>query len=326
MRRRATLTDELTKSAPRAKVPIVPPRIERGQTIGICAPAGPVKPEKLKAGLARLGDAFRLHLAPSLSAPREQAPSYLAASDDTRVAELNAMLAAPDVRAIVLARGGYGLMRILPRLDASLLRRDPKPIVGFSDATALLAWAHANGVRGIHGPMIAQLSDLPDDDVGALIAMLTDPLARPRFTVTAHGTGVHRGPLIAGNLTLASMLVGTPWALPLAGAIALFEEVGEKPYELDRYVTQLKLTGSLQRTAAIVLGDLTRCTDANPPTGVPDPEDAALQTLLERFAPLPIAVGAPIGHGKRNAPVPFGGNAELDLEKGVLAIVDPAVA
>jgi len=215
MRRRATLTDDLAKSAPRAKVPIVPPRIERGQTIGICAPAGPVKPEKLKAGLARLGDAFRLHLAPSLTAPRESGvPSYLAASDDTRVAELNAMLAAPDVRAIVLARGGYGLMRILPRLDASLLRRDPKPIVGFSDATALLAWAHANGVRGIHGPMIAQLADLPDGDVGALIAMLTDPLARARFEVTAHGSGVHRGPLIAGNLTLASMLVGTTSSAP----------------------------------------------------------------------------------------------------------------
>lgn len=326
MRRRATLTDELQKTGPRALVPVIPPRVQRGQTIGICAPAGPVKPERLKAGLARLGDAFRLHLAPSLTQPREQAPSYLAASDDTRVAELNAMLAAPDVRAIVLARGGYGLMRILPRLDASLLRRDPKPIVGFSDATALLAWAHANGVRGIHGPMIAQLQDLPDDDVASLIAMLTDSMPRAPMALTSKGAGKVKGPLVAGNLTLASMLVGTPWQLPLAGAIAMFEEVGEKPYELDRYVTQLKLTGAVQRTAAVVLGDLVRCADANPPTGVPDPEDAALQTLLERFAPLPIAVGAPVGHGARNAPVPFGGTCELDLDRGVLTFVDGAVA
>ncbi len=80
---------------------------------------------------------------PSVHARAPSTPSYLAASDETRAAELNAMIADPDVRAILLARGGYGLMRILPRLDPSVLRADPKPIVGFSDATALLAWAHA---------------------------------------------------------------------------------------------------------------------------------------------------------------------------------------
>ena len=102
------------------------------------------------AALARLGDAFRAaRRADSVTAPHPpDVPSYLAASDDMRAAELNAMLADPDVRAIVLARGGYGLMRILPRLDPEALRRDPKPIIGFSDATALLAWAYAAGVRG----------------------------------------------------------------------------------------------------------------------------------------------------------------------------------
>ena len=306
----------------------IPPRIARGQTLGIVAPAGPVKRERLERGLARLGDAFRIRLAPSLTAPREPVASYLAASDDTRAAELTAMLADPDVRAIVLARGGYGLMRILPRLDPDLVRRDPKPIVGFSDATALLAWAYAAGVRGIHGPMIAQLGELPDADIAALVAMLTEPRApgeRP-WALAAHGRGTHRGHLVAANLTLASMLVGTPWPLPLGGAIALLEEVGEKPYELDRYLTQLALTGALADTRAVVLGDLTRCTDANPPTGVPDPADAALATILERLAALPVAVGAPIGHGTRNEPVPFGAACELDLDRGVFAIRDAAVA
>src|SRR5262245_60050160 len=125
-----------------------PPRIERGQTLGIVAPAGPVKREAFERGLARLGDAFRLRVADSVTAARPpDVPSYLAAADDVRVAELNAMLADRDVRAIMLARGGYGLMRILPRLDVEALRSDPKPIVGFSDATALLSWAFAAGVR-----------------------------------------------------------------------------------------------------------------------------------------------------------------------------------
>lgn len=317
---------------------VIPPRIARGQTIGVVAPAGPVNPVRLRAGLARLGDAFRVRLAPTLERSlaadayvREPGvPSYLAASDDTRAEELSALLADPDVRAVVLARGGYGLMRILPRLDPEIVRRDPKPIVGFSDATALLAWAYAAGVRGIHGPMIAQLADLSDADVARLVAVLTEPTApgvRP-WTLVAHGQGVYRGPLVTANLTLTSMLVGTPWALPLDGAIALVEEVGERPYELDRYLTQLLLTGALARPAAVVLGDLTRCVDHHPPTGEPDPPDAALATVLERLraAGLPAASGAPIGHGTRNEAVPFGAEAVLDLGRATLEIIEPAVA
>jgi muramoyltetrapeptide carboxypeptidase len=311
--------------------PIVPPRIGRGQTLGVVAPAGPVNPDRLQRGLARLGDAFRIRLAPTLTSARAvDVPSYLAASDDARAAELTAMIADPDVRAIVLARGGYGLMRILSRIDPDLLRKDPKPIVGFSDATALLSWAFQAGVRGIHGPMIVQLGDLSDAEVGHLIALLTEPAApgvRP-WALTSHGRGVYQGPLIAANLALASLLVGTPWQLPLDGAIAVLEEVGEKPYELDRYLTQLWLTGQLAVTAAVVIGDLTRCVDPNPPTGVPDAPDAALAAILERLrtAGSPVAVGAPIGHGSRNEAVPFGAISVLDLDRGTLEITEGAVA
>jgi muramoyltetrapeptide carboxypeptidase len=309
-------------------VTIRPPRIKRGETLGIVAPAGPIKLDKLHMGLARLGDAFRLRLADSLTAPREDnIPSYLAASDETRVRELNAMLADRDVRAILLARGGYGLMRILPRLDAEALRRDPKPIIGFSDATALLAWAHAAGVRGIHGPMGVQMGVLADSDIAHLISLMSDahvPGVRP-WRLASHGRGKHRGPLITANLTLLSMLVGTPYELPVARSITLIEEVGEKPYELDRYLSQLALTGQLAKMNAMIVGDLTRCADANPPTGVPDPEDAALQTVLERVRPLPVAVGAPIGHGNQNEAVPFGAEAILDLDAGTLEITEAAV-
>src|SRR3954471_9907932 len=169
---------------------IVPPRVVRGQTVGVVAPAGPVKLDRLRRGLACLGDAFELRVADSVTAPRgPDTPSYLAASDERRVAELTAMLADPDVRAIILARGGYGIMRILPQLDPALLRRDPKPLVGFSDATALLAWAHHAGVRGIHGPMIAQLSDLPPSDIAQLISVMTEPrpLGERPWSLGSHG-------------------------------------------------------------------------------------------------------------------------------------------
>jgi muramoyltetrapeptide carboxypeptidase len=126
---------------------------------------------------------------------------------------------------------------------------------------------------------------------------------------------------------MASMLVGTPWSLPTRGAITILEEVGEKPYEIDRYLTQLSLTGELARLAAVVVGDLTRCVDSNPPTGVPDPDDASLRVILERLhaAGTPAAVGAPIGHGDRNEAVPFGADSILDLGAGTLEILEPAV-
>ena len=215
-------------------------------------------------------------------------------------------------------------------LDPSALRKDPKPIVGFSDATALLAWAHAAGVRGIHGPVVAQLASLGDGDLARLITLLTDPTppgVRP-WQLAAHGRGRHRGPLFAVNLTLLSVLVGTPWQLPLRGSLTLIEEVGERPYELDRYLTQLSLAGELAKVAAVIVGDLTRCEDLSPPTGIPDPPDAALATVLERLhaAGTLAAVGAPIGHGDRNEAVPFGGEAILDLDAGTLEILDAAVA
>ncbi len=321
---------------------VIPPRIERGQTIGVVAPAGPVRAERLARGLERLGDTFRVRLAPSLASPQPRPPglpSYLAHDDDVRASELEAMLADPDVRAVILARGGYGIMRILPRLDASLLRRDPKPIVGFSDGTALLAWAHAAGVRGIHGPVIAQLSDLPADDVAHLVRVLTDPrpLGPRPWSLRAGAAGARepgdraaarRGPLVTANLTLATALLATPWRLPLEGAIAMFEEIGERPYELDRYLTQLALAGELSRTAAVIVGDLTRCEDPRPPTGEPDPDDAAISTVLERLhsAGVVTAVGAPIGHGARNEAVPFAADSVLDTAAGVLEILDGAVA
>jgi muramoyltetrapeptide carboxypeptidase len=310
---------------------IVPPRVVKGQTVGVVAPAGPVKLDRLRLGLACLGDVFELRVAASVTAPRApETPSYLAAPDEVRIAELTAMLADPDVRAIIFARGGYGVMRILPQLDPALLRRDPKPIVGFSDATAMLAWAHHAGVRGIHGPMITQLSDLPPSDVAHLIALLTEPrpLGERAWALRAHGRGSHRGPLVPANLTMASLLVGTPWALPLAGAIALFEEVGERPYEIDRYLTQLALTGALAQAAAAVIGELTRCSDPNPPSGERDPDGAALAVMLERLrtAGTAVAVGAPIGHGQRNEAVPFGAMCELDLDRGALTLTEPAVA
>lgn len=274
-------------------------------------------PERLRAGLDKLSPHLRLRVPDDLA----RADRYLAGTDEARAAELEAMLRDPDVRAILVARGGYGLMRIIDRIDPDVLRRDPKPIVGFSDATVLLAWAARAGVGSIHAPVVCQLGDLSDDDTARIVRLLKDPapLGRQPWELAPIGaprTGELRGRLVGGNLCLLSMLCGTPWQVDPTDAIVLVEEVGEKPYAIDRYLTHLHLAGGLRGAAGALLGDLVRCAD----------EAAGFAVIDERLRSVGIAGarGAPIGHGARNAAVPWG--AQVVLDDHGLEILDGAVS
>lgn len=303
----------------------MPPAVRDGDLVGVVAPAGPIAPERLEAGLARLRPHLNLRVPDEVIAKQ----GYLAGADERRADELDAMLRDPDIRAIVLARGGYGIARILPLLDPAILRADPKPIVGFSDGTALLAWAARAGVRGIHGPVIGQLGDLPDEDVASMVRALRDPtpLGRLPWTLAPIGPGFDRaieGRLVGGNLTLWANLVATPWQIDPAGAIALFEEVGEKPYEVDRDLTHLINAGALAGAAGALVGDLTRCNE----NGCPEDETATAFAAIDdrlRHLVLPGLRGAPVGHGTRNVSLPFGGRAVLHPD-GTLELLDACVA
>ncbi|MBK9033702.1 MAG: LD-carboxypeptidase [Myxococcales bacterium] len=304
---------------------IVPPAVRPRDVVAICAPAGPIRAARFERGLALLGPHLNLRLGDDVTAEA----GYLAGDDGRRADELARALRDPDVRAIVVARGGYGLTRILADLDPALLRADPKPIVGFSDATALLAWAAVAGVRAIHGPVVSQLGDLPATDVAALVAALTDPRPLGTLPDPLAALGLSRpiaGPLVPGNLTLLAHLVGTPWQLDLTDAVALIEEVDEKPYMLDRDLTQLHLAGLLDGARGVILGDLTRCTDPPHARGVIDDPGPARAAVADRLARFGVAGwwGAPIGHGPRNLAVPMGARVEVDAA-GRVAILDAAV-
>jgi muramoyltetrapeptide carboxypeptidase len=312
-----------------ATIAIAPPRVRAGDVVAIAAPAGPVREVLFNKGLELLGERFTLRVADDI---RRRA-GYLAGPDARRIEELNGYLRDPDVRAIVLARGGYGLMRILPELDAAALAADPKPIVGFSDATALLAWADKAGVRGIHGPMINKLSDVRAEDVSQLAHMLVDPapLGRVAWTMAdigAGGEGVREGRLIPGNLAMFSNLAGTPWQARSDGAIFAIEEIGEKPYAIDRYLTHLHLAGALRGVRAMICGDLVRCNDPILPVDATDDPGPAIAVVDERLRAfgIPGLIGAPIGHGARNASIPWGARCIVDLDASALEILDGAVA
>lgn len=289
-------------------------------------------PERLRVGLDRLETRYRVRLDPG-ALSRD---GYLAGDDDRRADALNACLRDPDVRAVILARGGYGLMRILHLLDDDALRRDPKLLVGFSDATVLLAWARRQAnLRCIHGPMAAQLGELPDADIEWLFRLMEDPepagpvpaslqpIAPPMALESARSIDPVEGLLEGGNLCLLSHLQGTPYSPDFTDCVLLLEEVGERPYRVDRDLTHLGLAGAFDQLAAVVLGDITGCEETLHPDH-PGPL-AVIRERLERYNVI-AAQGLPSGHGARNLAIPLGVRCALDLSGGQLHLLEPVVS
>ena len=302
---------------------IRPPRLRPGDAVRVIAPASPVPRQDFEAGAALLGARYRLRYDPGTLF---RATGYLAGSDEVRVEELHAALRDPEAKAVVLARGGYGILRLLPYLDAAILRANPKPIVGFSDATALLAWAAGVGVASVHGPVITQLHRLPEEDRTALFGLLEGP--GPGLLLSdldAPVPGRVQGPLIGGNLEVFSRLLGTPHLPDLAGAVLFLEDLGERPYRVDRLLTHLDLAGIFGAVAAVVVGDFSGCKE-RPDSGVASPPIE--EVLLERLGRLaiPVAFGGKVGHGDRNVALPYGTLVELDTRHGTLVGIEGAVS
>ncbi len=305
--------------------PVTPPRLRPGDTIAVCAPAGPVAAQRLQAGLARLSARYRVRCDDRVY----DQTGYLAGNDAARAAELNGYLADPDVRAIIMGRGGYGTMRILQSLDADQLRRDPKLVIGFSDGTALLAWALAQaGVRGVHGPVVSQLGRLSAKQEQWLYRLLesSEPagLVPGGLAPCGGARGRFEGPLLGGNLCMLSHLVGTPYQPEPAGAVLFFEDIGERPYAVDRYLTHMSHAGALDGIACAVAGDFTDCVTA---PGKPDEQRVdVMEVIAERFDVfgIPAARGLPVGHGAHNYALPIGARCAVDLDAGTLELLEPA--
>ncbi len=292
-----------------------------GATLGIAAPGGPVNPERLARGVALLREAgFRVRHRHDISARS----GYLAGDDARRAAELCELWSDPAIDGIVCARGGYGCTRILSRLDAGQVRAARKPLVGYSDVTALLLWqARCAGLAGFHGPMLDRPDDLDPDCLRALAELWMGTRALP-YVLRGRGAlpGRAEGWLVGGSLTLLAASIGTAWALAAEGAILVIEEIGEQPYRIDRMLQQLLAARALDGVTGIAIGSLTGCSDER------FPEPAALDVLLEVLARLrvPIVSGLPIGHARCNQPWPVGARATIDGQRGELQILERGVA
>jgi muramoyltetrapeptide carboxypeptidase len=298
-----------------------PRALRPGATIGIAAPGGPVDPEHLLAGEACLRAAgFATRRRDDLVARC----GYLAGDDERRASELMELVRDPQVDAIVCARGGYGCDRILPRLDAALVRRAAKPLVGYSDVTALLLWQRrCAGLMGFHGPMLDRPRDLDPEAFTGLLDCLRGQAALPVvLRGEGRGGGLAEGRLVGGSLTLVAASLGTAWQVDARGAILLLEDVGERPYRIDRMLQQLRGAGVLAAAHGIGLGAFAGCEDARYPQPT---ADEVLDEILRPLG-LPLVIGLPFGHVSGNFAWPVGGRATLDGERGELRILEQGVS
>lgn len=273
--------------------------------------------EKLQAGVSLLRAAgFEVYQRDDLLAR----DGYLAGDDARRVSELMELINDPNIDGIICARGGYGCDRILPMLDAGAFRRAAKPLVGYSDVTALLLWQHrCAGLMGFHGPMLDHGADLDRAALDHLIQQLTGEGALPS---TLRGQalvgGQATGRIIGGSLTLLAASIGSPWELDTRGAILLIEDVGERPYRIDRMLQQLRAAGKFEKLAAVGVGSFESCLDER----CPQPDvDTVIENALRPLG-IPIVCGLPFGHTKPNFAWPVGGRATIDGTIGELQLLE----
>ncbi|HEV8630573.1 MAG TPA: LD-carboxypeptidase, partial [Thermoanaerobaculia bacterium] len=234
-----------------------PPPLHPGDRVGVAALSGAVDPEALARGLAALRE---LGYEPVPARNLGTRSGIFAGSDDERVDAFHQLVADDSLAAVVFARGGYGLLRLLPRLDWELMARRPRAWVGYSDVTPLLLRiVERCGLVTFHGPMVAGDfgRGLGADEVASFRAAVAGdrPLVYPLRWLRA---GAAEGPLLGGCLSLLAAVVGTPWAPRLDGALLFLEDVNEPLYRLDRMLTHLRLSGSLTTVRAIVAGYLGR--------------------------------------------------------------------
>ncbi len=278
--------------------------------VRIVAPSSPFAPGKLEAGVARLR-AAGFDVAPTSDVLVEQ-HAYLNGDDAHRAAVLNAALNDDSCDIIWLARGGYGLTRIVDRLEP--VSAAPV-VVGFSDSTALHGWLYRQGLRSVHGPLATTRHDEPDESFAETLSVLRGDRPSPLSLTRLLGDGAVDGPLFCANLCVLTHLIGTCAMPDLRGHLLAIEEIGERPYRVDRMLTQLLSAGALDGVAGVLVGQLTGCDD-RPPRSDRPAAPTALEVVAERLEALsvPVVTGLPMGHTQPNHSFAQGNWATLHVD------------
>ena len=300
-------------------------RLKPGDRVALVAPASSFPREEISAGVAELQ---RLGLEAVYDQSIFDKDRFVAGTAESRAKAIHDAWNDPGIGALIAIRGGYGSAHLLPLLDPAVLRKSCKPLIGYSDITALLTLYVQNGLAAIHGPMIdRRLSKGPaayHEESFRRVVMTAEPAGemRPAQLETLHA-GTASGVLVGGTLTQLMASLGTPWAFdPPDGCMLFLEDIGERPYRIHRLLTQAAQAGILKKVRAIVFGEFPGCDE---PGGEP-----ALRDVLRDFTAAlggPVLFNFPSGHtAGQTWTLPFGVRAEVTAGPSpVLRILDAAV-
>ncbi len=290
---------------------IAPPLLSKGARIGITAPAKKISPEEMRAGIDVLKHwGFETVIGKNIYGQQDQ----FSGSDAQRMQDLQAMLDDDSIRAVIFARGGYGTLRIIDKLDFTRFRKDPKWIIGFSDITVLHSHIHNFGIETIHGPMLINFTESAETIEGIRRILCGEKLG---YTIEKHPlnrNGNSKGEVAGGNLSLLYALKGSVSDIDCAGKVLFIEDLDEYLYHIDRMMLSLKRAGKLSNLAGLVVGGMTEMKDNNVPFGK-DAEEIILDAVKE-FS-YPVCFGFPGGHIKKNSALPLGRRAELNVGEKV---------
>ena len=310
-----------------------PGKLKKGEAIGVLSPASPPHGEKLEhysRGLQYLRDlGYRVHEGQHVF----KEYGYLAGTDEERAQDLNAMLAAPEIRAIFCSRGGYGTPRLLDKIDYAAVKKDPKILVGYSDITCLqLALFAKTGLITFSGPMVAV-------EMGKGIQPLTEKYFWPLLNSTRRVTmkaqipeikpvvyrgGIGEGRLLGGCLSLLAPLLGTRYQPDFRGAILVLEDIGEEAYNIDRYLVQLKYAGILKQIHGLVLGQFLDV--VNEEKSAPT---LSLHEVIDEYTrdlKVPVMANFPYGHNEVKYTLPIGCRVRLDTKRRLLTTLESGVS
>ena len=284
------------------------------------APAGCVNDELLSAGVQALQqDGFQVELAPGV----HNRKGYLAGDDEKRARDLEGFFCRPDLDAILCARGGFGSIQLIPHLTERI-RSHPKVFAGYSNVTSLLNWLMQScDMVTFHAPMVAMdfARGLSPRSRDHLWGTLTGEKWMWKIEVgEVIRSGKVQAEMLGGCLSVVVTTLGTPYEIETTGKMLFLEDVGEKPYRVERMLTHLKMAGKLERLAGLVFGDFTQC-DGEGPRNVRE-----IIGELFHAAPYPVVMGIPAGHGRENLALPFGVKLELDGDAGTLSLMESPVA
>lgn len=289
--------------------------------MGVIAPAGPPNKRHLLKALPILEN-LGLHV--KLGQHIDATYGYLAGTDEQRLSDLHEMIANPQIRGIIFARGGYGTPRLVQHLDYDLIQANPKIIWGYSDITYLhTTIRQKTGLITFHGPMLAtdMAKDRFDDQSKCMLKQLFEPTVlhytEDYSPLTTLVRGRATGPLVGGNLSLLVSTLGTPYEIDTKDKLILIEDVGEVPYKVDSMLNQLTQAGKLAEASGVVIGDFK---DATPKNQASLTLDDVFKHYLGNFHG-PVMHGFKIGHCLPHFAVPLGTEATLDTEKKQLTIM-----